>query len=112
VAGLGIHVTAVEPGGFRTDWAGRSLVRSPRSIADYDAMFDGVRATRRERDGKQAGDPAKAAEAILRLAGTANPPGHLLLGNDAVHFVREKLAALAKEIEIWEQISRGTDFTE
>ncbi|MHA5868897.1 oxidoreductase, partial [Pseudomonas aeruginosa] len=57
VAGLGIAVTAVAPGSFRTDWAGRSMVRSPRTIADYDALFDPVRQARQEKSGKQPGDP-------------------------------------------------------
>uniref|UniRef100_UPI00036144B8 SDR family NAD(P)-dependent oxidoreductase n=1 Tax=Herbaspirillum lusitanum TaxID=213312 RepID=UPI00036144B8 len=60
-----IFVTAVAPGSFRTDWAGRSMVRSPRSIADYDALFDPIRTTRAERSGKQTGDPRKAARAML-----------------------------------------------
>ena len=56
VKGLGIHVTAVGPGGFRTDWAGRSLIRKERSIADYDAVFDPVRKRRQDMSGKQTGD--------------------------------------------------------
>ena len=74
VAGFGIQVTAVAPGPFRTDWAGRSMVRTPRSIADYDAVFDPIRAARQAKSGKQPGDPAKAAQALLELVAAENPP--------------------------------------
>jgi NAD(P)-dependent dehydrogenase (short-subunit alcohol dehydrogenase family) len=109
VAQFGVHVTAVAPGSFRTDWAGRSMVRSARSIAEYDALFDPIRATRAARSGKQPGDPAKAAHAILTLAGLAQPPAHLLLGSDALGLVRAKLAQLGKEIDDWEKLSSSTD---
>ncbi|WP_219209703.1 oxidoreductase [Variovorax boronicumulans] len=111
VKDFGIHVTAVEPGGFRTDWAGRSMVRVERSIPDYDAVFEPVRATRQARSGKQAGDPAKAAQAILQLVAAEHPPAHLLLGTDALRMVREKLASLNAEIDAWESVSASTDFT-
>lgn len=110
VKDFGIRVTAVEPGGFRTDWAGRSMVRVERSIPEYDAIFEPIRATRQARSGKQAGDPAKAAQAILQLVDSDHPPAHLLLGTDAVNLVREKLASLGAEIDAWEQVSRSTDF--
>ncbi|MCT6662813.1 oxidoreductase [Enterobacter mori] len=104
-----IHVTAVAPGSFRTDWAGRSMVRSPRSIPDYDALFDPVRKTRKEKNGNQLGDPVKAAHAMLALIESQNPPTHLLLGSDALSLVRQKLEALGKEIEQWEKLTRSTD---
>jgi NAD(P)-dependent dehydrogenase (short-subunit alcohol dehydrogenase family) len=106
---FGIHVTAVAPGSFRTDWAGRSMVRSERSIADYDALFDPIRATRAARSGKQPGDPAKAAQAILTLASLAEPPIHLLLGSDALGLVHGKLAHMEQEISAWEALTRSTD---
>lgn len=109
VEGFGIAVTAVAPGSFRTDWAGRSMVRSPRSIADYDALFDPVRQARQEKSGKQLGDPRKAARAMLEAIGSANPPAHLLLGSDALGLVRQKLGALEKEIAAWEATTRSTD---
>jgi NAD(P)-dependent dehydrogenase (short-subunit alcohol dehydrogenase family) len=109
VAGLGIAVTAVAPGSFRTDWAGRSMVRSPRCIADYDALFDPVRQARQEKSGKQLGDPQKAAQAMLAAIDAAQPPSHLLLGSDAVGLVRQKLAALEAEITRWEGLSLSTD---
>ena len=110
VAGFGVHVTAVAPGSFRTDWAGRSMVRSGRSIADYDALFDPVRAARESKSGNQAGDPRKAAQALLKIVEAPNPPVHLLLGNDAVDLVKAKLTALQTEIDAWEALSRSTDF--
>ncbi|PXW16927.1 oxidoreductase [Paraburkholderia caballeronis] len=106
---FGIAVTAVAPGSFRTDWAGRSMVRTARSIADYDALFDPIRQTRAERSGHQPGDPAKAARAILTLIGSDDPPAHLLLGTDALTLVRGKLASYAAEIDAWEAVTRSTD---
>ncbi|WP_224369002.1 oxidoreductase [Hyalangium versicolor] len=111
VKGLGIKVTALAPGSFRTDWAGRSMVRTERSISDYDALFDPVRHARQEKSGRQAGDPTKAAQVLLQLVAMEHPPVHLLLGNDALKLVREKLGALEAEIQRWETITRSTDFT-
>jgi NAD(P)-dependent dehydrogenase (short-subunit alcohol dehydrogenase family) len=108
---FGIFVTAVEPGSFRTDWAGRSMARASRSIADYDAFIQPLLAARARRNGNQAGDPAKAAKAILELIDSPNPPTHLLLGPDALKFVREGLTTLEQEITEWEPVSRSTDFS-
>ncbi|TWB69756.1 short-subunit dehydrogenase [Nitrospirillum amazonense] len=110
VRDLGIRVTAVAPGSFRTDWAGRSMVRSARAIADYDSLFDPVRQAREEKSGRQAGDPAKAAQALLTLVEAEAPPTHLLLGTDALALVRDKLTALEAEITAWEDLTRSTDF--
>jgi NAD(P)-dependent dehydrogenase (short-subunit alcohol dehydrogenase family) len=109
VKGLGIHVTAVGPGGFRTDWAGRSLIRKERSISDYDAVFNPVRKRRQDNSGKQAGDPKKAAAAMLTLIEAENPPMHLLLGSDALKLVREKLDFLKSEFDAWEKLTLSTD---
>ncbi len=105
-----IFVTAVAPGSFRTDWAGRSMQRTPRSIADYDASFDPVRRGREEKSGKQLGDPHKAAQAILQIIDSPNPPRHLLLGSDALSLVRDKLQGALAEIEQWEALTRSTDY--
>ncbi len=110
VKGFGIAVTAVEPGMFRTDWAGRSMVRAPRKIADYDALFEPIRAARQARSGNQPGDPVKAARAILRIVEAENPPAHLPLGPDALKLIREALAAREAELNQWEAISASTDF--
>jgi len=109
VAPLGVAVTAVAPGSFRTDWAGRSMARTPRSIADYDALFDPIRANRQQKSGKQLGGPAKAAKVMLDVIDSPSPPAHLLLGSDALALVREKLSSLTAEIDRWEAISRSTD---
>jgi NAD(P)-dependent dehydrogenase (short-subunit alcohol dehydrogenase family) len=110
VRGFGIFVTAVAPGGFRTDWAGRSLSRAPRAISDYDEMFEPQREARQQRNGKQSGDPVKAAKAMLTILADPNPPAHLLLGPDAVKLVEEKLNALKAEIEAYRSLSVSTDF--
>lgn len=104
-----IFVTAVAPGSFRTDWAGRSMQRTPRSIADYDASFDPVRKAREEKSGKQLGDPQKAAQAMLQVIASPNPPAHLLLGSDALGLVRDKLQRALAEIDQWETLTRSTD---
>ncbi|WP_269505965.1 oxidoreductase [Burkholderia sp. IMCC1007] len=106
---FGIAVTAVAPGSFRTDWAGRSMTRTPRAIADYDAIFDPIRRARAEKSGRQLGDPVKAARAMLAVIGAARPPAHLLLGSDALGLVRGKLAALEDEIRAWEAVTVSTD---
>jgi NAD(P)-dependent dehydrogenase (short-subunit alcohol dehydrogenase family) len=110
VKSFGIAVTAVEPGMFRTDWAGRSMVRSTRSISDYDAVFDPIRAARAARSGNQPGDPAKAGRAILQLIDSPNPHAHLLLGPDALKLVRGELKAVEAEIDAWASVSSSTDF--
>jgi NAD(P)-dependent dehydrogenase (short-subunit alcohol dehydrogenase family) len=109
LAPFGIHMTAVAPGSFRTDWAGRSMQRSPRSIADYDAVFGPIRRAREEKSGKQLGDPVKGARAILALLNSAAPPAHLLLGSDGLAIVRAKLEQLSGEIDAWEALSVSTD---
>jgi len=106
---FGVFVTAVAPGSFRTEWAGRSMVRTPRSVADYDALFDPIRKAREEKSGKQLGDPAKAAQAMLAIIDSAAPPARLLLGSDALGLVRGKLAEMADEISDWETLTRSTD---
>ncbi|WP_315708862.1 oxidoreductase [Brenneria uluponensis] len=106
---FGITVTAVAPGSFRTDWAGRSMVRTPRTIPDYDPIFDPIRQAREEKNGKQLGDPARAARAMLAIINSDAPPTHLLLGSDALGLVRDKLKAYAAEIEAWEELTRSTD---
>lgn len=111
VRGFGIKVTTIAPGSFRTEWAGRSMVRTERSIGDYDALFEPIRQARLAKDGNQAGDPAKAARVLLDLVELDNPPVHLLLGNDALNVVRKKLSALGQEIYAWEAVSRSTDFS-
>ncbi|MBU2668135.1 oxidoreductase [Actinoplanes bogorensis] len=109
VAAFGIHVTAVAPGSFRTDWAGRSMERAPRTISDYDDLFDPIRTARREASGRQLGDPARAAAAVLRVLDLPQPPRHLLLGSDALRIVRGGREATERDIDTWEELSHSTD---
>jgi NAD(P)-dependent dehydrogenase (short-subunit alcohol dehydrogenase family) len=110
VAGFGIRVTTLAPGQFRTDWAGRSMDRTPRSIADYDAVMDPIRAARQAKSGHQPGDPAKAAQALLALVASPNPPVRLFLGADALELVGQKLEAMKAELAAWDALSRSTSF--
>ena len=109
LAPFNIFVTAVAPGSFRTDWAGRSMQRTPRSISDYDASFNPVRKAREEKSGHQLGDPQKAARAMLAIIASPSPPTHLLLGSDALALVRDKLRRSAESIEQWQALSCSTD---
>lgn len=111
VRGFGIFVTAVEPGAFRTDWAGRSMARQPRSIADYDSFFDPMREARETKEnGGQRGDPHAAGRAMLALIDHPDPPMHLLLGADAVQWARAHYERRLAEIEAWASLSASTDF--
>jgi NAD(P)-dependent dehydrogenase (short-subunit alcohol dehydrogenase family) len=110
VASFGIHVTALAPGQFRTDWAGRSMDRTPRSINDYDAIIDPIRTARQTKSGHQPGDPTKAAQALLRLVESENPPVRLFLGEDALSLVSQKLKQMKTEMTAWDTLSRSTSF--
>lgn len=110
VAPFGVKVTALAPGSFRTDWAGRSMVRSERSIADYDALFEPIRKARQDKSGKQKGNPERAGQIVLSLAEMDNPPLHLLLGSDALDLVGSALTTRMEQIRVWESVTRSTDF--
>lgn len=107
---LGIKVMLVEPSGFRTDWAGRSANESKQLIVDYAATAGAWQSNVRAKSGKQAGDPVLAAQAILQVVESQNPPHHLLLGNDAYEAATAKLQNLRNEFSSWEAVSRGVDF--
>ena len=107
---LGIQVMLVEPSGFRTDWAGRSADESKNQIADYAATAGAGRAGVRAQSGRQAGDPVRAAEAIIKVVEGAGPPHRLLLGNNAYDGAMAKLSDLRTEFSKWESVSRGADF--
>jgi NAD(P)-dependent dehydrogenase (short-subunit alcohol dehydrogenase family) len=107
---LGIKVMVVEPSGFRTDWAGRSAIESPRQIDDYAATAGAKRNQLHAVSGKQPGDPVRAAQAIVKAVESANPPQHLLLGNDAYNLGTAHLEAMRKGVSAWEAVSRGADF--
>jgi NAD(P)-dependent dehydrogenase (short-subunit alcohol dehydrogenase family) len=109
VAPLGIKVTVIEPGGFRTDWAGSSMTIENVSEAYRDTV--GVHAQHaRANDGKQQGDPERAAQVMLKVAEMENPPLRLLLGSDAVFLAKMVSGARAAEDEKNEALSVSTDF--
>ncbi|MFJ2767196.1 oxidoreductase [Streptomyces sp. NPDC087300] len=110
VAPFGIHVTAIEPGSFRTDWAGRSMHRVESAIADYDASFAPIRDRRLDMRGRQLGDPAGAGRALLAVVEAEAPPTHLILGSDALRLVADARAAFDAETAAWDELSRSTDY--
>ena len=112
VGPLGIKVIVVEPGAFRTDFAGRSLTQSGTAVADYAATAGPRRKENDKTHGTQPGDPTKAAKAIFEAVIEPNAPFRLLLGSDAIKFVRGELDAQRKELDAWEALSLSTDFTE
>ena len=107
---LGLGVTIVEPGPFRTDWAGRSLKMPKQDIEAYAETAGKRRRMINGYSGSQKGDPVRAAHAIVAAVESPEPPLHLLLGKMAVDIVRAKLAAFEAEIVKWESASLGADF--
>ncbi|WP_037142039.1 oxidoreductase [Rhodococcoides fascians] len=110
VAPLGIRALTVEPGAFRTDFAGRSLTQSASPIAEYAATAGARRIENDTAHGNQPGDPVKAAQAVVDAVESEDPPFLLLLGNDAVDGFTGALDALRADAESWESVSRSTDF--
>lgn len=110
VGPLGIKVTAVEPGPFRTDWAGRSLKQTANPIEAYAETSGARRAQVSGRSGRQPGDPVRAAKAIVEAVLSPNPPAHLVLGKPGLGVVRQKLDALQAEIDAWEKTTLGADY--
>ena len=110
VAPLGLRVIIVEPGPFRTEFLGRSIVVAKRQIGDYEQTAGQRRVYRESNDGKQAGDPAKAIAVILKAVDSENPPLHLPLGPAAHAIADRKLAAFRKDIDAWRALSVATDF--
>jgi len=112
VAPLGIKVTCVEPGPFRTDWAGRSLQQRRPTISDYQDTVGARLETTANYSGQQPGDPVRAAQAIITAVEAKDPPKHLVLGAIALDGVREKLKETLAEVEAWAETSRGADYPE
>ncbi|MGQ3017076.1 oxidoreductase [Phenylobacterium sp.] len=110
VAPLGIKVTNVAPGGLRTDYAGRSLTRAAEVIADYADTAHMAPKLLAEHAGQESGDPARAAAAILKIAGAEDPPQHLLLGEDALHYAMRKMGQMTTEIGDWAGLSTSIGF--
>jgi NAD(P)-dependent dehydrogenase (short-subunit alcohol dehydrogenase family) len=109
VAPLGIKVTIIEPGLFRTDFLGSSMRETPLS-ADYQRTVGQALRSWEQIAGHEPGDPAKAAQAIIAIVDERQPPLRLLLGTDAFHVARQIDQADLAESERWEQLSTSTDF--
>ena len=112
MAAIGVKVTIIEPGPFRTDFLGRSGVLAKQSIADYEPALKPVREYFYANNGKQRGNPAKAVQAILEVAASDNPPLHLLLGAAAWNRMRGKLDQWQQEMRQYEAVTLGADFPE
>jgi NAD(P)-dependent dehydrogenase (short-subunit alcohol dehydrogenase family) len=111
LAPLGIHVTVVEPGFFRTDFMdNRSLARVGQQIGDYAETVGKTRIFAVERNHQQPGDPAKFGKAVLQLANAAKPPLRLALGTDALTRIAEKINFVAQETKEWRSLGESTDF--
>lgn len=109
VAPLGIRVTIVEPGAFRTEWGGASM-RQAEVAPDYAGTVGRVHAYRRSLDGRQPGDPARAAEVLLDVVAAEVPPLRLLLGSDALALAERSSRGRAREAAVWAGVSRSTDY--
>jgi len=110
LAPLGIKVLVVEPGPFRTDWAGRSLKKSSRTIQDYAETAGTFLERLASRSGKQAGDPVRAGEAIIKAVESNSAPLHLVLGQMALDTARAKVELLRHDLDAWEETSLGADY--
>jgi len=110
VAPLGIKVTAIEPGAFRTDWASRSMQESSTPIGDYDENVGTRKTMIKEFAAHLPGDPRKVAEAVLMVTALDEPPLRLLLGRDVLAAVREKIAAMTASIDEWESVTKNVNF--
>ncbi|QHN05071.1 SDR family NAD(P)-dependent oxidoreductase [Granulicella sp. WH15] len=109
---LGIHVTIVEPGPFRTDFLGRSGVEAEQLIADYDQTAGKTRQYMIDQSGKQPGDPVKAVEAIIAAVKAPEPPRHLVLGSLAFNRMTARLDLWKQDLAAWQATSVGADFDE
>jgi NAD(P)-dependent dehydrogenase (short-subunit alcohol dehydrogenase family) len=107
---LGIDVLIVEPGPFRTNWAGPSIKQSATVIDDYAATAGERRKQTEARSGNQAGDPVRAAQAIIDAALSDKPPLRLLLGKTALELARKKLDFMRGDFDAWEATTVGADY--
>jgi NAD(P)-dependent dehydrogenase (short-subunit alcohol dehydrogenase family) len=108
---LGIKVTLVEPGAFRTDFlTDHSISNSQTSIEDYLPTSGKVLQHLADINGKQLGDPDLGAQAIIKVVEAENPPLHLVMGSDALERTRAKIESLTKNLNAWEDVTKSTDF--
>ncbi len=107
---LGIRVTIVAPGPFRTDFIGRSIENASGQIDDYRGTSGKFASFLQKLDGRQPGDPAKAAQAIIRIVESAKPPFRFVLGAYAFDKMRKKLKSIGAEIDAWENVGLNTDY--
>jgi len=106
---LGIRVTVIEPGPFRTDWAGRSLKQTRNAMAAYAQTAGARRSEITQRSGRQPGDPVRAADAIIKAVQADAPPLNLVLGKDGLTRVRAKMGGFSKSLDTWEAVTLGAD---
>lgn len=107
---LGVHVTVIEPGPFRTDFLGRSGAEAALRLPDYDGTAGKIRDYRQDQSGKQKGDPVKAIEAIIAVVESPEPPRHLVLGERALTVYRNRLDQWKSDLDRYESITLGADF--
>ncbi len=107
---LNIHLTLIEPGPFRTDWAGASSVRAKNSIDEYEASSGARLNLLQSNSGKQPGDPTKGAKAMLKVVNSEHPPLRLVLGKPALDAIREKYKMVEEELKAWEDVTLNTSF--
>ncbi len=107
---LGIKVIVVEPGPFRTEWSGSSILESKTVIEDYDETAGKRRKQTRQNSGKQVGDPVRAGEAIIKAVESDDPPLHLVLGKIALELAYKKLETVKQDLDTWKETSLSADF--
>jgi NAD(P)-dependent dehydrogenase (short-subunit alcohol dehydrogenase family) len=109
---LGVHVTAIEPGAFRTEFLGRSGKLAEKELPEYAQSAGQARDYLRNNNGKQPGNPQRAIEAMIDVVNSPNPPVHLILGKIAFKRFRDKLTQWNKDLDAWEAVTTGADFPE